>query len=416
MSNQSLYAMYVIGTVESNCNWNAVNFNDPITLGMMQWYGPRAANLVRVCSTLDHQGYAEFKAAAPTLAGQCETDSIDFTTRYLTQAEGNAWIAWAKRKENHQGQEQVWNSDYETYSKTCDRYGFPAANIRERIYWMTMYHQSPQRAIRVLDSCSATANLELFHTTVLNDGVLGQYVNRYNTAYNLLKNWDGQSAPPDFGQSGTTSTAGGNNPTIQPTPESTGWIRQDGDGLFLYDGGKVRFFRKSTAQNWIESTKEGKPISGGQTGEPSSPGGGSSKPVDWVKARLGKFAYSRRGGRLDPDQTGFTDCSGLWWRAYTDTLGINVGTWTGDMAGRGTRIAFSDNDDTQTAVSRVKSGDLLLLAWNSRNPQYDHVCGFTTDGKVDVYSHGGPGNGPTLMNGIKDEMNIATMWEIRRYV
>lgn len=408
--------MYVIGTVESNCNWTAVNFNDPITLGMMQWYGPRAANLIRVCANLDHTGYAAFKAAAPTLAGQAETDSIDFTTRYVTQAEGNAWVEWAHRKENHQGQEQVWNSDYESYWKTCNNQGFPEGNIRERIFWMTMYHQSPQGAIRVLDSCSATASLELLHTTVLNDRVLGNYPNRYNTAYNLLVNWDGQSAPPDFGQSGDSTQAGGNQPTIQPTPNKTAWIRQEGDSLFLYDDGKARFFRKSSAQNWIESTKEGKPISGGQTGEPSNPGGGSSKPVEWVRERVGKFAYSQQGGRLDPDTTGYTDCSGLWWRAYNDTLGVNVGTWTGEMANLGTRVAFSDTDSKEGAVAKVKAGDLLLLAWQSRNPQYDHVCGFISDGKADVYSHGGPGNGPTLMNGINDEMNVALMWEIRRYV
>ena len=38
--------MYVIGEVESNWNWTAVNYNDPITIGMMQWYGTRAAALL----------------------------------------------------------------------------------------------------------------------------------------------------------------------------------------------------------------------------------------------------------------------------------------------------------------------------------------------------------------------------------
>jgi hypothetical protein len=46
MSVQSLYAMYVIGAVESNHNWTAINPSDPITLGMMQWYGNRAKSLI----------------------------------------------------------------------------------------------------------------------------------------------------------------------------------------------------------------------------------------------------------------------------------------------------------------------------------------------------------------------------------
>ena len=35
--SQKLYAMYVIGEVESHWNWGSVNYSDPITLGMMQW-------------------------------------------------------------------------------------------------------------------------------------------------------------------------------------------------------------------------------------------------------------------------------------------------------------------------------------------------------------------------------------------
>ena len=418
MSNISQYAMYVIGTVESNCRWDAVNYNDPITLGIMQWYGSRAANLIRVCSHADATGYADFKSAAPTLAGQAETNSINFDTRYVTQAEGQAWIRWAGRKENHTGQQQVWNSDFSNYEKICDNYGFPQQNVKERIFWMCMYHQSPVSAIRVLGSCSATASLQLLHTTALNDGVLGNYENRYNTAYNLLNSWDGVSAPPDFGQTGETGQTGGNGQPIHPTQGHKGWIEQRGDNLYLFEGSETRFFKKSTAQNWVEGRSEDKPINGDQQpgAPPSDPGASGNKAVDWVKARLNKFAYSQAGGRLNPDSTGYTDCSGLWWRAYQDTLGIDVGTWTGQMAQKGTRIAHSDTDSIQSAIAKVKSGDLLLLAWNSRNPSYDHVCGFIADGQSAVYSHGGPGNGPTLMDGIKDEMNIATMWEIRRYV
>ena len=415
MSNQSMYAMYVIGTVESNCNWASVNYNDPITLGMMQWYGNRAADLIRLGAQSDPSGYAAFKSAAPTLAQQVEQNSVDFTARYVTQAEGNAWVAWAQRKENHQFQQAQWETDYTNYSQVCDAQGFPSGNMRERIFFMSMYHQSPQRAFNVLRSCSATASLDLLYTTCLNDGILGKYRNRYNTVYNLLKNWDGQSVPPDFGQSGDTS-AGGNPTPIQPTPANKAWISQQGDCLYLHSGGATIQFKKSTAQNWFQSGDGGIPIDGGQTGTPTNPNGNANEAVKWVSQRMGKFAYGQGGGRLDPDSSGYTDCSGLWWRAYQDTLGIDVGNWTGDMAKKGKRIAFSDTDSPQQAVAKVKSGDLLLLAWKSRNPNYDHVCGFINDGQSAVYSHGGPDNGPKQMDGITDEMNVATMWEVRRYV
>ena len=184
----------------------------------------------------------------------------------------------------------------------------------------------------------------------------------------------------------------------------------------MHSGGATIQFKKSTAQNWFQSGDGGTPIDGGQTGTPTNPNGNANEAVKWASQRLGKFAYSQGSGRLDPDSSGYTDCSGLWWRAYQDTLGIDVGNWTGEMAKKGKRIAFSDTDSPQQAVAKVKSGDLLLLAWKSRNPNYDHVCGFINDGQSTVYSHGGPDNGPKQMDGITDEMNVATMWEVRRYV
>ena len=97
MSNQSMYAMYVIGKVESGNSWTAVNYNDPITLGMMQWYGTRAYGLLDKGRSEDPTGWAQFKQDAPTLAGQVETNTISWTGRYLTRAEGNAFITWANR-------------------------------------------------------------------------------------------------------------------------------------------------------------------------------------------------------------------------------------------------------------------------------------------------------------------------------
>ena len=39
-------AIKVIGTVESNLKYDAIYYVDPITVGIMQWYGTRAANLL----------------------------------------------------------------------------------------------------------------------------------------------------------------------------------------------------------------------------------------------------------------------------------------------------------------------------------------------------------------------------------
>ncbi|QHJ77226.1 MAG: hypothetical protein [Bacteriophage sp.] len=416
MSNQSLYAMYVIGKVESNNNWSSVNFHDPITIGMMQWYGTRAYGLLNRGRSADPTGWSNFKNSANSLASQVESNSANWNLRYLTQSEGNAWIEWSKRVENHAFQQAQWEEDYHDYSGVCDRYGFPASNVKERIFFMSMYHQSPVSAFRVIGSVSSTANINLLHSAALNDQVLGNYKNRYNTVYDLLKNWDGQSAPPDFGQSGDVdSSPGGNAPTISGTSDKTAWIHVKQNTIYLHDNGKIRTFYPSSAQNYIEKFNQGTPVdNNNQTEHGSDTGSGSSsKVVEWVKARIGKYDYSQGPGRLNPDSTGYTDCSGLWWRAYMDVTGVDVGTYTGAMAQKGTLIADSNNTTIQEAISKVKSGDLLLLG---KRPIFDHVEGFVSDGQAQTLSHGGPGKGPNYQNAIEEIPYFNNSWQIRRYV
>ncbi|QHJ76249.1 MAG: hypothetical protein [Caudoviricetes sp.] len=416
MSAESRYAMYVIGTVESNCNWSAVNYNDPITLGMMQWYGNRAYELLNRGRSADPQGWEAFRSAAPALAGQVETNSTRWTTRYLNRVEGNAWVAWSQRKENHAFQEAQWDDDFQAYSDTCDKYGFPGANVRERIFFMSMYHQSPVSALRVLGSVSASATLDLLHSAALNDGILGQYRTRYDRAYTMLRNWDGVSEPPDFGQSGSVNDSqGGNAPTISGTPDSTAWINVQQDTIYMHEKNRVRTFYHSTAQNWMEKFEKGVPVN---TGQQTNPGndtgtGAASKVVDWVRQRVNKYAYSQGAGRLNPESTGYTDCSGLWWRAYMDVTGVDVGTWTGQQATKGSLVADSSNEDIRQAISKVRAGDLLLLGGR---PNFDHVEGFVSNGSAQTLSHGGPGNGPNYFDAVTEAAYFGGSWQIRRYV
>ena len=71
--------MYVIGTAESNCDWGACNYVDAITVGMMQWYGTRARNLLERGRTADPDGWNTFASAAPTLAQQVQANDINWS-------------------------------------------------------------------------------------------------------------------------------------------------------------------------------------------------------------------------------------------------------------------------------------------------------------------------------------------------
>lgn len=430
MSNQSMYAMYVIGKVESNHNWASVNTTDPITFGMMQWFGTRAYGLLVLCSQRDAEGWAAFKAAAPALGAHVENNDVNWPTYYTNAAEENAWRQWATRDLNHAAQQEQWETDYVTYSKQCDSIGIPSENMQVRILFMTAYHQGPKYALRVIRSVGVMSTLDRLHDGLLADGVLGRYRNRYNTAYDLLKTWDGQSAPPDFGQSGGGETqpdhGGDTAPSVQPTPDKPVMVTVFGNDLVYNENGTKKRLYKTSAQSWQGGTITGQTIAGGGTGGGQSTGGGDSsgnasgdaaKVLKWISDRMGKFNYSQGPGRLNPDATGYTDCSGLIWSAYHFAIGKDIGTWTGTEQSLGTEVANSSTSSVADAIAKVKAADILVIDWarNGVTGDYDHEEIFTGDGSGHLYSHGGPGKGPSERQ-FTDQAPAMVRWKIRRHL
>jgi len=137
----------------------------------------------------------------------------------------------------------------------------------------------------------------------------------------------------------------------------------------------------------------------------------AQKVVKLYTSWVGKFAYSQAGGRLDPLNTGYGDCSSTIWRAYMDALGMDVGGWTGAMVGLGSTVATGSG---QLPIEKMELGDLCLFNWSGYNPSYDHVELYCGDNVL--CGHGGPGNGPTYKNDARSYGTAATDWQVRRYI
>lgn len=412
--------MYVIGKVESNHNWAAVNRNDPITLGMLQWYGQRAANLISRCAEADPDGYSDFKASAPSLASAVEAGhGWDWwTAYYVNDAEAAAWATWAGRDGNHEAQQAQWYDDYAGYLSTLGGWGLSEERPQTLIYAMSMYHQSPAMAGNVLSSCGAYATLATMHATCLNDPTLGIYRTRYNTVFSLLADWDGESAPPDFGQVDEPST-GGDSPSIErPSAPISYVMKRDGlvyvMGIEGYPQGVVCY--RSGPGIWTP----GLDSAGGESNPGTTTGGGDAtgteatgQIVEWMLAHVGQFAYSQGAGRLDPIASGYTDCSALCWYVYHIIAGVDVGTWTGAMAGKGQMI---ESGDGRSYPTKWREADLVLIAWDNANASFDHVEMYI--GNDTLCGHGGPGSGPTTKDAREYLMRYPHVfkWEVRRYI
>jgi hypothetical protein len=412
--------MYVIGEVESNWNWTAVNYNDPITIGMMQWYGTRAAALLNRVKNEMPTAYGQLAASLRSDIESHDAGSAWWTSRYLNRDEGNSIISVFQEKENHVIQENQAIVDFEGYITTLENWGMSQSYPKPLIFAMSMYHQSPASAGQVIATAGGSADLDRIYTVCMNHGVLGQYRNRYNTVYQRLKDWDGESNPPDFGQSGDVDTTpGGNNPGISTEESKLGYIIQNGDTLILYGRDEYEkgvIFYPASGQVWINGyNANGTDIGGGNEGGGSESGSEAQNAIcELYRSWLDRFAYSQGAGRLDPISSGYGDCSSTVWFAYQQVAGIDVGTWTGAMAGKGTKIASGYSGDN-LPIEDMEPADLVLIMWNGWNGSFDHVELYM--GNNELWGHGGPDYGPDQTT--TDASNYPRYmyyWEVRRYL
>jgi hypothetical protein len=412
--------MYVIGEVESNWNWTAVNYNDPITIGMMQWYGTRAAALLNRVKNEMPTAYGQLAASLRSDIESHDAGSAWWTSRYLNRDEGNSIISVFQEKENHVIQENQAIVDFEGYITTLENWGMSQSYPKPLIFAMSMYHQSPASAGQVIATAGGSADLDRIYTVCMNHGVLGQYRNRYNTVYQRLKDWDGESNPPDFGQSGDVDTTpGGNNPGISTEESKLGYIIQNGDTLILYGRDEYEkgvIFYPASGQVWINGyNANGTDIGGGNEGGGSESGSEAQNAIcELYRSWLDRFEYSQGAGRLDPISSGYGDCSSTVWFAYQQVAGIDVGTWTGAMAGKGTKIASGYSGDN-LPIEDMEPADLVLIMWNGWNGSFDHVELYM--GNNELWGHGGPDYGPDqTTTDARNYSRYMYYWEVRRYL
>jgi hypothetical protein len=412
--------MYVIGEVESNWNWTAVNYNDPITIGMMQWYGTRAAALLNRIKNEMPTAYGQLAASLRSDIESHDAGSTWWTSRYLNRDEGNSIITVFQDEENHVIQENQAIADFEGYIATLEGWGMSQSYPKPLIFAMSMYHQSPASAGQVIATAGGSADLDRIYGVCMNHGVLGQYRNRYNTVYQRLKDWDGESNPPDFGQSGDVDTTpGGNTPGISTEKSKLGYIIQNGDTLILYgrdEYAKGVIFYPASGQVWINGyNANGTDIGGGNEGGGSESGSEAQNAIcELYRSWLDRFAYSQGAGRLDPISSGYGDCSSTVWFAYQQVAGIDVGTWTGAMAGKGTKIASGYSGDN-LPIEDMEPADLVLIMWNGWNGSFDHVELYM--GNNELWGHGGPDYGPDqTTTDARNYPRYMYYWEVRRYL
>ena len=181
---ESSYALYVVGTVESSLQWDAVEPNRQ-GIGIAQWSFGRRLQVLNAMKAVDADGYRTFAAAAPDIAALMNSGGT--FDRAMTGSEVAAFQTWAQRAQSHAGQRAQFATDYEGYPQKYD-------DAKMQILWTCAYHQSPAGALNV----PTATTLAGLRDNILATSPFGPYGTRYQTAYSLLNVWDGKSAPPNF--------------------------------------------------------------------------------------------------------------------------------------------------------------------------------------------------------------------------
>ena len=422
-------AVKAIGQVESSLNYAAINYNDPITVGIAQWYGTRAAAVLNRMRTAHPAEYARVDAGLRSRLETVSEGSSSWNTYYLSRQAGDSLRDLLLASKDIQGDQIV--KDLESYFSVAKQYRIsPETDTDAFILWCVAYHQGPRYALQAANNYSG-GGLNAMYNAIMSNSVLGQYYNRYNGAKNIIANKD--TSGVDVGVAGVI------------TPGNGGGVGQNSQQVSI-DGGKViitaddsniltmrsqfgvhRLYSRGhnlwevnigeIVQNIVNGQSGATPPGGGGGGGGTpSDGSNGAKALAWILARLGKFAYCQCPGRQDPDRSGITDCSGLMYAAYKATSGTFVGTWTGDQYFRGQSI-IERGSGAMTAAQKalLRPGDMIVMAWRSTGsvyPETDHVE-MVVDQNTTVGHGGNPYYGPVKKS--IDILGATRWWTVRRH-
>lgn len=405
-------AVNVIAKVEGAGAWDAINYRDPITIGLMQWYGTRAANLLTQIQT-DHP--TEYATIAQSLRDS-HTSNADnsrwWEARYLNKAEGDSLKPVLRASKDTQG--ALVESDIEDYKLVCDRIGINVeTNTNTAIFFMVMYHQNPARAINLMNTIGTGSSLDRTYAAALNEERFGDFASRYTQARDLIAG----GVPPeiidlnDEGQEqGDTGLDTGQNPGDGGSifdQVQTGISHLEAVGsqivIHLADGSSV-FALPATGNSYTVGASfsgvevpPATPTPDESTGTPN-PNATGQEIVDFMVARTGAYGYSQGPGRLTPETSGVTDCSALTRYAYLSVTGVDIGTYTdAQVTSNTTRLISEGGGGDSPNESDMQIGDLVLSRryGTAANRIASHVEIYMGGGQI--IGHGGvPYMGPVV--------------------
>lgn len=429
-------AVNVIAKVEGAGAWDAINYNDPITIGVMQWFGTRAAGLLKDIEAGNPAQYALIaQSLRDDVASNPANDGGYWPRRWLSRPEGDSLKPVLRAVKDIQG--QLIASDIADYKRVIEGLGVNVdTHTNMAIFWMCMYHQTPRRAIDVLKIAGLKSSLDNIYAVCYNYPVFRDYRSRYTQARDIIASG---IAPDlvDLNDEGTeTGDDGGGGGLIDDTepvpldPQRVNFTRVEvvGDNIHVHGAdGKVSVASPSGGNNYfVTAVYDGKEVEPNPLDPedvpdpdpaPDPPTGDDAQDKrnalkKFMVDRIGTLKYSQAMNLRYPISSGYCDCSSLTRSAYEAVLGINPGSYTdAQVSSKETRLIEKGGGGNSPDESKMKVGDLVISAryGTSSNRIASHVEMYIGNGEI--IGHGGiPYMGPTIKNLAARTADKKTWW------
>lgn len=409
---QKRFAYYVVAGIESDWDYGCVNQSDAITLGITQWWAYHAKRLLVKMKDEATDAYALLSQRLKELTESGRSDN-EWEYVFAQNEDASSFASAAKLDSCKRVQDELFlldafgpgnmsNGDL-NYAEALSRWGVDDSNAKTWIMWMEIFHQSPSYCLKGLQSIGGKASISEIYKWCRSFSGTSNYLNRHTRAYNMLNDWDGESEPPDFGMV-LDNVPGDPGSSIEQDSlqDQISYVEVAGNELIIH--GKVVETDKLICYNtgrgiWLphSSTNESNPGSGSPA-DGDAPAASADDPADFPAMRQlwydneGKWSYSQGAGRLNPIESGYTDCGGgIYWaaNAATNNKYSWIGTWT--MAMRDNCHKVYETTDGYIPIDVLRPGDLIVMDYND-DGRTDHVDWYFGNGAVWSSGFGSGGN------------------------
>lgn len=400
-----------IMAVETGGQWGTITAPDTLSLGAGQWTAGRAYDLLK-----QFPSGTSFGPTVDAWLAQGKSSWTYDSRKYsmLGATDRQMLSAALDSAAGRQIQTDQFVIDIrDIYLPVCQQAGLDySAHPQAACLLINCLHQygtGGKRPYRLVQMSAPDYSVDSMAYSLQYWGIWGEYPNRYSMAYDYIKRQVTNGIKVNG--SGNDNTAAGEqvqqSTGVKQTEESTALSNKVKRATMLANGqlrvtmedGSEAWGYQLQGNSWHFSPSQADAAQGSTPAKEDvpDPEPGNSK-MEQMVALLKRdcqnkpYGYAQASGRLTPESSGISDCSGYVWYLYNKFYGIDIGP-------NGTSEIYSNNvgrviarvsTAAQIQSAPIKAGDLIVYP--------GHIEMFTGEGTMSA-SMRGPADGTPGPNG-----------------